>query len=207
MIEAAETIHGVTAAPGTTKARIERAALNLFVAKGIDSATTREIASAAGVSEGALYRHFKGKEEIARHLFEAIHEKLATVVRQAGASASVIEEQAHAIVDAYCRTADADWSLFSYHLLSMAHFIPTPPGADDPVTATEDIILTATERGELIENDAKLLAAMTLGVVLQPALHTIYGRLQGPLSGHSQEFQSSVATLIQRYRQNTDENN
>ena len=44
--------------------KIERAALKLFVNEGIDAATTREIASVAGVSEGALYRHYKGKDEL-----------------------------------------------------------------------------------------------------------------------------------------------
>ena len=163
------TERGITAKAGTTKAKIERSALTLFVAHGIAGATTREIASAAGVSEGALYRHFKGKEEIARHLFQAIHERLARLVREAGARATTIDQQASAIVDAYCATADDDWVLFSYHLLSMAHFLPTPPGDDDPVSATEDIIEAAMATGELPKQDAKLTAASALGVVLQPA--------------------------------------
>ena len=45
--------------------KIERAALKLFVEEGIDAATTREIAMSAGVSEGALYRHYSGKDELA----------------------------------------------------------------------------------------------------------------------------------------------
>lgn len=48
--------------------KILRAALKLFVKKGIDG-TTREIADKAGVSEGALYRHFKSKNDLAWHLF------------------------------------------------------------------------------------------------------------------------------------------
>ena len=44
--------------------KIERAALKLFISEGVDAATTREIADVAGVSEGALYRHYKGKDEL-----------------------------------------------------------------------------------------------------------------------------------------------
>ena len=46
----------------SAKPRIERAALEVFVRDGVDAATTRAIATAAGVSEGALYRHYKGKD-------------------------------------------------------------------------------------------------------------------------------------------------
>ena len=187
---------GVTAKEGSTKARIERAALTLFTAQGIEGATTREIAAATGVSEGALYRHFKGKEEIASHLFQAIHERLARLVREAGAGAAHIDDQAKAIVDAYCMTAEDDWTLFSYHLLSMAHFLPTPPGADDPVSATEDIIAAAMARGELTKRDPQLLAAMALGVVLQPALHRVYGRLTAPLGAYADQFKRNIIAVL-----------
>jgi len=187
---------GVTAKEGSTKARIERAALTLFATRGIEGATTREIAAAAGVSEGALYRHFKGKEQIASHLFEAIHERLARLVREAGASANNIDKQAEAIVEAYCSTAEDDWTLFSYHLLAMAHFLPSPPGGDDPVSATEDIITAAMKREELSKRDPHLLAAMALGVVLQPALHKVYGRLSEPLGAYADQFKRNIIAVL-----------
>ncbi|MDD2540201.1 MAG: TetR/AcrR family transcriptional regulator [Desulfuromonadaceae bacterium] len=44
--------------------QITEAALKVIGQKGINGATTAEIASAAGISEGNIYRHFKNKEEI-----------------------------------------------------------------------------------------------------------------------------------------------
>lgn len=61
--------------PSKTKTllpKIMRAAVRLFVEKGIDGTTTKDIAAKSGVSEGALYRHFKSKEDLAYHLF-AVH--------------------------------------------------------------------------------------------------------------------------------------
>jgi len=55
---------GVTADNGTAKARIERAALILFVEKSIEGVSTKSIATRAGVSEGLLYRHFKSKDDL-----------------------------------------------------------------------------------------------------------------------------------------------
>lgn len=180
----------------STRSRIERAALALFVARGVDAATTRLIAAEAGLSEGALYRHFPSKEAIAESLFVDIHERLARIIRAAARAADGIGAEADAVVDAYCRTADEDWLLFSYHLLSTAHFLPTPPGADNPVAAAEEIIASAMTRGEIIKGDAALVAAMALGVVLQPALHKAYGRLEGPLSVHAAALKGAVRAVL-----------
>ena len=47
-----------------TRHRIEQAAIRLFVEKGVAETTIRDIARAVGLSEGALYRHFEGKDEL-----------------------------------------------------------------------------------------------------------------------------------------------
>jgi AcrR family transcriptional regulator len=46
------------------KLAIVKAALPLFARKGFAETTTRELASAAGVSEPLLYKHFPGKEAL-----------------------------------------------------------------------------------------------------------------------------------------------
>ena len=51
-------LRGVSSVDGTTKARIERAAVILFAEHGVDGVSTKQIAKAAGISEGAIYRHF-----------------------------------------------------------------------------------------------------------------------------------------------------
>ena len=53
-----------------TRDRIETAAIDLFVEKGVAETTVRDIARAVDISEGALYRHFVGKEELVWQLFE-----------------------------------------------------------------------------------------------------------------------------------------
>jgi TetR/AcrR family transcriptional regulator, regulator of cefoperazone and chloramphenicol sensitivity len=51
-----------SAADLTARARIRDAAMTLFAEKGIEAATIREIAQAAGVSSGLLRHHFGSKE-------------------------------------------------------------------------------------------------------------------------------------------------
>lgn len=52
-----------------SRERILAAALRLFSQRGYTAATVREIAASAGVSQGLLYTHYLGKEELLRALF------------------------------------------------------------------------------------------------------------------------------------------
>ncbi|MEH2439802.1 TetR/AcrR family transcriptional regulator [Nostoc sp.] len=47
-----------------TRTRILQAAQRLFAAQGFDGTTTRDLAQAAGVAEGTLFRHFSNKKAI-----------------------------------------------------------------------------------------------------------------------------------------------
>jgi len=199
--EAPQTPEGVTPGAGPTKARIERAALSLFAARGVDAVTTREIAAASGVSEGAIYRHYPGKEALAETLFFTIHKRLAAEMRRAGTGAGDIEDQARAIVSAYCRIADADWALFRYHLMTTNRFLPRADDArradpDNPVAAVEDIVAAAMAAGAVRPGDPVLKASMALGVVLQTALHKVYGRISAPLCDYVDALSDGVVAVL-----------
>lgn len=47
-----------------TRSRILKSALRLFARRGYDGTTTRDLADAAGVAEGTLFRHFPNKKAI-----------------------------------------------------------------------------------------------------------------------------------------------
>jgi AcrR family transcriptional regulator len=181
---------------GSTPARIRRAALTVFVARGVDAATTREIAAAAGLSEGALYRHFPGKEALAADVFAAIHMRLAGLIRAAAAPIEGIAAKTAAIVDVYGAAAGADWPAFVFHLLQAHRFLPTPAGTDNPVDAVEEIIIEAMGRGEIARADAGLVAGMALGVVLQTAQQIAYGRLEGPLARYGAALETAALSVL-----------
>lgn len=196
-----DSARGVTALDGTTKARIERAAISLFAKRGVDAVTTREIAADSGVSEGALYRHYPSKEALAQTLFLAIHKKLSDEIRAATASSSDIEAQAAATVDVYCQIAEDDWSLFAYHLIATHRFLPSPDRpemneSDSPVAVVEALIEAAMTRREIPACDVALKAAMALGVVLQAALHRYYGRIPQSLAAQREELTRAVVAVL-----------
>ncbi|MGJ3232875.1 MAG: TetR/AcrR family transcriptional regulator [Oceanicaulis sp.] len=168
---------GVTAADGSAKAKIERAALIAFAVKGVDGVSTREIANAAGVSEGLIYRHFKSKDGLALSLFETIHARLYDLVAEALDGADDFPDAVSRVVAAYCKAADEDRVLFEYHLTHMFRFgRVNTPGRPDPTALIARRIAQAMADGACPRGDAEIKTAAALGVVLQPAAHRMAGR-------------------------------
>lgn len=66
----------------TKKESILESALGLFAEKGVDATTTREIAERADTAEGNLYRHFEGKDDLARTLFETTARQFAEILEE-----------------------------------------------------------------------------------------------------------------------------
>lgn len=177
--------------------KIERAALKLFIHEGVDAATTREIAEEAGVSEGALYRHYKGKDELALHLFRETHQRLGVMMAEALTIDGSLEDRVKAAVTAYCELADDDFLLFSFHLVSIHRYIPYDKKRDDdPVSVTEKIIENLMDTGLIPKGDVSLKAAMVLGIMMQSGQNKIYNRLPGPMSQHIPAFTNAILAVL-----------
>jgi AcrR family transcriptional regulator len=65
---------GESPEPLSTRERILDVALDLFIEKGFDKTSLREIAEQLGVTKAALYYHFASKEDILRALHMRLHE-------------------------------------------------------------------------------------------------------------------------------------
>ena len=186
-----------TAPQLSTKDRIDDAALALFVRVGVDAATTREIAMGAGVSEGALYRHYRSKDAMAVALFMGVHRRLSQLVEEAAAGERDINAKAAAIVAAYCQVADENWALFTFHMVNVHRFIPYyQEDGRDPVTVVENLLKTAMVSVEIPPADPRVLAAMIIGVVLQTAQNKAYGRIDSSLTTHAALMTTAVRAIL-----------
>jgi AcrR family transcriptional regulator len=180
-----------------TKARVERAALTLFVARGVAATTTREIAMAASIAEGTIYRYFPSKEQLALDLFLGHHRALAEALAEAHRPVTGLRDKIEAIVRCYCDWADRDWSLFAYHLLTQHLFLAmVPDGTPNPVDVAREVIVSAMAAGEIPQRDADLAAASAIGTVMQPATYKVYGRFEGPLSDHVTFFADAAWAVL-----------
>ena len=165
----------------SAKDRIDEAALELFIHMGVDAATTKLIAKAAGVSEGAIYRHYKSKDELALTLFMSAHRRLSGLVEAAAAGESGIRAKATAIVHAYCQAADENWPLFTFHMLSIHRFLPFyQENGRDPVSVVEKLLKRAMLEAEVPAADPRVLAAMVIGLISQTGRPRAAARWNSP---------------------------
>ncbi len=181
----------------SAKDKIDAAAIQLFIHMGVDAATTKLIAKAADVSEGAIYRHYKSKDDLALSLFMAAHRRLSGLVEAAASGESDIRSKAGAIVRAYCQAADEDWPLFTFHLLSLHRFLPFyQEDGRDPVSVVERLVKRAMIDAEIPPADPRILAAMAIGVITQTAQNRAYGRFEEPLSAHAPLMSAAVEAVL-----------
>lgn len=80
------------------RSRLLAAAVEAFAAKGFHGTTTRDIASAAGMSPAALYVHHRSKEDLLYLISRSGHERTLALVRDAVASSNDPVKQLLAVV-------------------------------------------------------------------------------------------------------------
>lgn len=192
-----DALRGVTGTDGTLKARVERAALELFAREGVDGVSIKEVAGAAGISDGAMYRYYKSKDALAAALFETIHVRLYNLIEAALAGASGFEDAVRRVVHVYCEAADDDPALFAYHLTHMQRFgTEKNPDRPDPVGLIAARLEAAMAAGDLPGGDAEVKAAAALGVVLQPTAHRMVGRFDKPMTAMADRLADAALMVL-----------
>ncbi|MFI5003104.1 MAG: TetR/AcrR family transcriptional regulator [Reyranellales bacterium] len=180
-----------------TKARIERAALTLFVARGVAETTTREIAMAASIAEGTIYRYFPSKEQLALDLFLQLHRGLAEALVAAHRPLKGARAKLEAMVRCTCAWADRDWTLFAYHVLTQHLFEGhVPDDTPNPLAVVREAIGQAMKAGEIPRRNVDLATAAAIGVVLQAATNKLNGRFSGTLSAHVRFFSDAAWAVL-----------
>lgn len=180
-----------------TRRRIETAALALFAAKGVDATTTRDIAGRVGISEGAIYRHFPSKDALVRALFTASYADLARRLEAILADEPRLDDRIAAMVGLFCTAFDADRDRFAFVLLSQHHQLPAiDGGVPNPVSVVQRMFAEGVVEGACRQEEPALLAAIALGIVLQPATFILYGRLVTPMGPLRERLVDAVRRAV-----------
>lgn len=145
-----------------------RAALTLFRERGIKATTIREIAAEAGVTSGALYRHFDSKISLAQALFEDCANRLTTALREAAEGAEEPRAALARTLRALLEFSRAEPAAFGYILDRHEREIQrAQPGRVLPKDVFEEILRAGIERGDFPPQDVSLGAAMIIGMCLR----------------------------------------
>ena len=180
-----------------TKERIERAALELFVAQGVAGTSIRQIASAAGVSLGAMYNYFTSKEELARDLFIDGWTEITHEMRLRAKDHESLAGKFRSMIRYVFRRFDEDWPLVTFVFVSRHQYLKVVPAArDNPYTIFRLTIVEAMRKGEIARMDPDLATSLVVGAIIQATDSRILNRLKGSLEQYADETSAACVRML-----------
>ena len=186
------------ARPIRFKGAIYESAMRLFGAKGLTQTGIREIAKVAGVSEAALYRHWKSKRELAwdifKHGLEELHAALIRDVPREGPFCDAVLTIVRIFFEAY----DRNPQLFGYLMLNQ-HELWRAKDASvaDPVAFWFGLLRSRAAEFNLEgAPHSDVLGPVTLGMMLQPSIAAAYNSVPMPLSQHVEPVSAAICRAL-----------
>lgn len=183
--------------PKNTRVGLRDAAIRLGVRDGVQSASIRTIAKAAGVTEGAVYKHYGSKNDLIREAYTAIVDEMArdkAVLLKAGLP---LEHALKAWVKLSFEYYDGNRDAFSYVLL-MPHQMAETLG--DIYTKQgnmfRDFLIAAQESGEAKVMEPGLAYAIFTGCVLNIPRLINEGVIEGPAMNYADEIAEIMLTVF-----------
>jgi AcrR family transcriptional regulator len=147
------------------------AALGCFAEYGYEATRIKQIAARAGVSEGAIYRHYASKEAVAQALFAEHLDAYAATLQAVAVTDQPVGQRLREIIRVSFVSYRANPDAMSFILLQkprlMAGWQPNPAF---PIDIIEGIIREGQQEGVLRDGQPNLLAAIFLGCLLRPII-------------------------------------
>ena len=186
------------ARPVRFRSAIYNAAVKLFGEKGLTQTGIREIAKIAGVSEAALYRHWKGKRELAWDIFKQGLEELHAAMTEQVPREGPFCDAVRIIVGIFFEAYDRNPQLFGYLLLSQHELWKAKPASlNDPVAFWFDLLRSRASEFQLDETlGSEVLGPVTLGMMLQPSIAAAYNSVPVPLSQHAEAVSAAICRVL-----------
>lgn len=173
--------------------KIMRAAVRLFVERGIDGTTTKDIAAKSGVSEGALYRHFKSKEDLAFHLFSVHVNDFTLDLAMKVAAESDFKNKIQAYITTCFDAFETERDLFTYLILSEHRELDRYPVTfKHPGHVAVDLVSAGQKAGIFRAGDPYIGASILVGGIIRLCIARIRKAIDHDLR---QEISSVNETL------------
>lgn len=183
--------------PDTKRPVIIRAATSLFAKRGVDATSMRDIADAAGVREAAIYRHFAGKEELAREIFLSWYRWYTNELQRIVCGPGTTLELIDGMVRHEFEAATSHGEAFVYFCDNESRFVADlPSGVMSVRKVLASFIRAGQDRGEVRTADPKLLADMLGGALCAVTLAWLSSRRRKPLSTQRDEVVQTCWRMI-----------
>lgn len=155
---------------------VMRTAISLFVKKGIHGTTIKDIAQKSRVSEGALYRHFKSKEDLAWYLFSTHLNAFSMDLTEKLDQDRSFKEKIKTYVSNCLKAFEEEQELFTYLIISEHYELSKYPTTHvHPGHVALKLIEKGQKTGDLRKMNAHVGASILLGTIIHLCVSKIYG--------------------------------
>jgi AcrR family transcriptional regulator len=183
-----------------SKRKILQAALHLFVLKGVEGVTVREIAAEAGYSNPALFKFFSTKESLAIYLFEACYEQMFERLKLAASSSHRFDARLRAILEVFFSQMEQDMEAFLFvqdHLREMWPRVSTGLRKKSILALLRSLLQQGVAEGAVSATlNLDLLVAATAGTLQQFARMLYFREFKGQVRSWSPELESIILRIL-----------
>ncbi len=170
--------------PEPIDCRILTAALDLFVNSGYHNVSVHEIQKQADVSIGSIYKHFGGKDGIAKALYIHILNEMDELVDDVMNEHQSPTKQCKEIIKLLCDYTETHYNImaFVFHA-KHTEFVPDEPLICNtlPFIKIRDIVKAGIECGEFREIDSWVVASTIFGGVIRMIQLRLDNMIKEPL--------------------------
>lgn len=175
------------ARPIEKREQIEKAVIDVVARKGLPATTIQDIATAAGVSQGLLYRYWENRDDLAGDAYRKQFQGLmAGLARHADSKAGVLAQLDH-LIEGFYTFADTHPTELAFILLSQHQLHNRVSDQQGLFALVEPLFHAGMANGELRSMNPVLAIQIGLGIVMQPVISTIYGHLARPVFQYKDE--------------------
>ena len=180
-----------------TRERIERAALTLFVKRGIAETSIRQIAKAAKVSLGAMYNHYKSKDELAEELFAEHFHRIGAELERMAEGNGPFPARLKALVSYVFAAVERDAAPLTFLIRTRQEYTRrVRPGEGNPFVAFRTLVRRALDANEIPKQDATVAAAMIVGAINQVVELSAAGRAKASLGALAETVSRGALRLL-----------
>jgi len=156
--------------PEPTDCKILTAALDLFVRNGFHNVSVHEIQKQANVSIGSIYKHFGGKEGIAKALYNHILNEMDELIDDVLNEYKSPTIQCEEIIRLLCGYTETHCNImaFVFHA-KHTEFVPEEPLICNtlPFIKIQEIVKNGIKTGEFRDIDSWVVASIIFGSVIR----------------------------------------
>lgn len=181
----------------TTRHDLRTAAVRLGARHGVESTSIRSIAREAGVTEGAVYKHFDSKDDLIREAYSAVVQELArdkAVIARAGLP---FDQALRAWIKLTYDSFDTQRDAFTYVLL-MPHRIQQSLGEITELQGNlfRSFYTKSVASGQAHDLPANHAYALFTGLVLNIPRLIDDGTLTGPAADYTDLVADAACALF-----------